>query len=569
MKSLTRFALVLAMVGALFATVIATAGAQQVDLGYLAAVNGASTGPVTVAAGTEKIADGLEYGTDGVGKTLPAGTYDVAFTGGTIDSAVSIEAAVGSAQTVVSGFGVDPDTALAYPIDVVAIDDGMAKVTFWNATGATVLVAFGTEAPVEVQPGEGLPTAIVPANTPMTIDVDGIAREIATPPDSYTDVFAVSDTQEAMIAASVVKSMTELIAQIAPGPPGDVAVPDVVGLRQADADSAIKDAGLAPEITEAPDDVVPSGDVVSQDPDEGTMVAAGTKVNIVVSTGPDAPTTVLVPDVTGEPKADAQAILEGEGFVVTASEQPSVDVEAGLVVSTNPAAGTEVVQGTSVEMTVSSGPSDVVVPDLSGMTVDEATTAVGTAGLTITFLEDSDNPDPEGVVIGQDPVPGTTVEGGSEVVAQLSPDLGVPWVIVILDQNRLMTVTGIGLLPGSTVQLSVVGTDLTESVAVQDDGAWSVKFDLSDVDNDTEFLLVEGTASDTSAYEATFEIPAAGSSTDEPTDEVVEADSGFPLWAWILLGLAIIAIVLLVVRMVTGSSGDSPDSTDAESSDNS
>jgi len=562
MKPLTRFALV-----ALFATVIATAGAQQADLGYLAAINGASTGPVTVTAGTEQIASDLEYGTDGVGRTVPAGTYDVAFAGGTIDSVV--DAAAGSAQTVVSGFGVDPDTALAYPIDVIEIDDGMAKVTFWNATGATVQVTFGTEAPQEVQPGKGLETAIVPADTPVTIDVDGLTRDIATPPDSYTDVFAVNDIQEAKIAVSVVASMTDLIALIAQIAPGDVTVPDVVGLSEADATAAITEAGLAPESTETPHDTVPTDYVVSQDPAAGAMVAADSTVNIVVSTGPDAPSTVPVPDVTGEPEADAQATLEGEGFVVTVSEQPSVDIEAGLVISTNPAAGTEVVQGTSVEMSVSSGPGDVVVPDLSGMTTDEATATAETAGLAITFVEDPDNPDPEGVVISQDPVPGTTVEGGSEVVAQLSPDLGTPWVIVILDQNRLMTVTGIGLLPGSTAQLSVVGTDLTESVAVQDDGTWSVKFDLSDVDNDTEFLLVEGTASDTSAYEATFKIPAAGSSTDQPTDEVVEADSGFPVWIWILLGLAIIAIVLLVIRMVTGDKGGDPDSMDPEGSEKS
>jgi len=185
------------------------------------------------------------------------------------------------------------------------------------------------------------------------------------------------------------------------------------------------------------------------------------------------------------------------------------------------------------------------------MAIDEATAAAETAGLTITFEEDANNPDPDGVVISQNPAAGTTVEGGSEVVAQLSPDLGEPWAIVTLDTNRQMTVTGIGMLPGSTVTLSVVDTDLTESVAVQDDGSWSASFDLSDVENDTEFLNVNGTAADTSDYEATFKIPAAGESTNEPTEEVVE-ESGFPVWAWIVIALAIIAIVLLIIRMVAG-----------------
>jgi beta-lactam-binding protein with PASTA domain len=355
--------------------------------------------------------------------------------------------------------------------------------------------------------------------------------------------------------------MTDLIELLAPTVPGDVIVPDVVGQAEVDATSAITGLGLVSGTTEAPDDTVAAGSVTSQDPTAGTSVAAGSIVNIVVSTGPDAPATVPVPDVTGMPEGDAQKTLEDAEFAVTATQQPSAEVEIGLVISTNPTTGTEVAPGTSVEMIVSSGPGDVVVPDFTGMSIADATAAAEAAGLTITFVEDADNPDTEGVVISQDPAAGTTVEGGSEVVAQLSPDLGAPWSIVTLDENRQMTVTGVGLLPGSTVKLSIAGTELTESVAVQNDGSWSATFDLSNVENDTEFLLVEGTAADTSDYEATFKIPAAGESTEVPTDEVVEEDGGFPVWGWILLGIGLIAIVLLIVRMVTGGSDDTPTET--------
>ncbi len=557
MKSRTRFVLVIAMVGAMLSSFIVAAGAQEADVAYLAAVNGVSTDAVTVTAGSETIAADLAYAAPGVGTTLTAGTYNVAFTDG---SAAAVDAAAGSAQTVVSGYGVDPDTAAAYPIDITPIDAGMAKVTVRNATGAPVLVTIDDGTPSEIQPGEGLDTMVVAADSVMKIDVDGLVTEVTATSDSYTDVFAVNDTQEAKTAISVVASMTDLIAALAPG--GDeVAVPNVVGQTEADATSAITGGGLVAGTSEAADETVPAGSVIAQDPEADTMVAVGSTVNIVVSTGPDAPATVPVPDVAGQPEGDAQKALEDAGFVTTSTQQPSADVEIGLVISTNPAAGTEVASGTSVEMIVSSGPGDVVVPDFAGMTIDEATAAAEAAGLTITFEEDANNPDPDGVVISQEPAAGTTVEGGSEVVAQLSPDLGVPWAIVTLDTNRLMTVTGVGMLPGSTVTLNVVDTDLTESVAVQDDGSWSASFDLSDVDNDTEFLNVTGTAADTSDYEATFKIPAAGESTDEPTEEVVEA-TGFPVWAWIVVALAIIAIILLIIRMVTGSSEeDAPTAT--------
>lgn len=562
MKTLTRLTLVIAMVGAMLSSIVGAAGAQTADTAYLAAVNGASTDPVAVAAGTEAIASDLAYAADGVGTTVPAGTYDVAFTGGTVDSqAAGVDASAGTASTVVSGFGLDANTATAYPIDIAPIDAGMAKITVWNATAAPVMVSVNGDAAVSVEPGAGTGGTAYAAGTSVPVDIDGVIVDVTTPEDSYTDVFAVNDGATAAVAASVVASMTELINTIAPPAAGDVAVPDVVNQTEADANSAITGLGLVAGATEAPDEAVPAGNVVSQDPAAGTMVAAGSTVNIVVSTGPDAPATIPVPDVAGQSAADAQAALEAEGFVVTATEQPSADIEAGLVISTNPGAGTEVAPGTSVEIIVSSGQEDVVVPDFSGMSMQDATAAAEAAGLTITFVEDADNPDPEGVVIDQDPNAGTTVAGGSEVIAQLSPDLGTPWSIVTLDENRQMTVTGVGLLPGSTVTLSIVDTDLTESVAVQDDGTWTAKFDLSDVENDTEFLLVQGTASDTSDYEATFKIPAVGESTEVPTEEVVEDDGGLPVWAWVLLGLGLIAIVLLIVRMVTGGSEDTPAET--------
>jgi beta-lactam-binding protein with PASTA domain len=544
--------LVIAMVGAMLSSIVGAAGASPTD-GYLAAVNGASTDPVAVNAGAVPIADSLAYPDASAGTLVPGGGYEVNFAGGSVVSAVAVAAEAGTAFTVVSGFATNAgdSNGSAYPIDISAVDPGMAKVTIWNATGATVDVTVDGAGATPLNAGAGLPTIIVAAGTPLSVQIDGVSIDVPTNEDSYTDVFAANDTQTPAIATSVVASMTQLRSDL--GLASDVAVPDVVGQTEADATAAITGAGLVPVPSQAPDATIPVGSVVSQDPAAGTMVAASSSVAIVVSTGAS---TVPVPDVVGQPEGDAQATLEGEGFAVTSTEQSSADVEIGLVISTNPTAGTEVALGTTVELVVSSGPGEVVVPDIIGMDADEATAAIEAAGLTISVVEDPDNPDPDGVVIKQDPTAGTTVEGGSEVVAQLSPDLGEPWAIVHLDPNRLMTVAGIGMLPDSTVNLSIVDTDITESVAVQGDGSWNAKFDLSDVENDTEFLLVKGTAADTNDYEATFKIPAAGQSTDAPAEETATEDSGFPVWGWILLGVAVIALVLLIVRMVQGNKSD-------------
>lgn len=557
MRQMIRTAFVLLTTIALLSALGGAVGAQESEpVGQLAVINGASNEPVNVTAGETTIASGLVYAADGVAAILPAGGYDVAFTGGSIDSTVPVEVAAGSAQTVVSGYG-EASSAFSYPVDVSPIDGGMAKVTVWNATGALVLVTIGAEAPIEVPPGQGLPTILVPADTPVAVDIDGVQRDVATPADSYTDVFAVNDLDVPAIAVSIIASMTDLIAAISPPAPGEVPVPDVTGQSAADAQATLEAAGFAVASEDQSSEDVAAGLVIATNPAAGTSVAPGSTVTMIVSTGPEAPATVPVPDVTGQSAADAQATLEAAGFAVTTSEQSSEDVEEGLVIETNPTAGTEVAPGTTVNMTVSTGLGDVVVPEFIGMTVPEATEAAKDAGLTISFVEDPDDPDPDGIVVDQDPEAGAEVPPETEVVAQLSPAVGEAWAIVTVDPDRLMTVTGINFQSGSTTELSVVGTNLSATADVGDDGVWVATFDLSGVQNEAETLLVVGTAADGSVYDATFTIPAAGESTDVPVEE---ESTGFPWWGWLLIIVALAALAVLIWWFVAGrnqsSSGD-------------
>ena len=176
----------------------------------------------------------------------------------------------------------------------------------------------------------------------------------------------------------------------------------MAGLPAADGQAAIEAVGLVAATEEQPSAEIEAGLVIETSPAAGTEVDLGSTVTMIVSTGPS---TIPVPDVVGQAAADAQAALEGEGFVVTTSEEASDDVEEGLVISTNPVAGTEVAPGTTVDMAVSTGPEDVEVPEFIGLTIDEATTLAEEVGLTITFVEDPDDPDPDGIVVDQTPEP--------------------------------------------------------------------------------------------------------------------------------------------------------------------
>ena len=150
-----------------------------------------------------------------------------------------------------------------------------------------------------------------------------------------------------------------------------VAVPGVVGLAQADAEAVIQTAGLVVgTVSEANSTSVPVGDVISQSPVTGTIVVEGSPVDLVVSLGP---AIISVPDVVGLLQADAEAALTAAGLVVgTISTRHSALAEGG-VLSQDPAAGTDVLEGSTVNLLVSLGPvpGDSTPPVVSISSPDE------------------------------------------------------------------------------------------------------------------------------------------------------------------------------------------------------
>ncbi|MEN8114290.1 MAG: PASTA domain-containing protein, partial [Actinomycetota bacterium] len=437
MKRTISAALALGMIAALLTLVAGVAAGQTAQpLGYVTAINGSSTDPVTVTAtaatGETVAVEDLAYPTgvpdvqEVVSGIIPSGDYDVAFSGGTTDAAVATTVADGSGQIIVSGYGDDPDgggtpaTAKVYPVDMTPIDAGMARVTVWNATVADVTVTVG-EFQVVLAPGEGYPTQTVPADTALTITIESAVREINAAADSYTDLFAVSDGTTPSIAVATIPSMTELLAALAA--PEPVTVPDVVGQTEADANAAIAGAGLAPVTVEAPDDTVPAGSVISQDPAGGTLAEPGAEVTITVSTGP---ATVAVPDVVGQTEADANTAVAGAGLTAVKTEAPDDSVPAGSVAAQSPAAGTLVDPGTDVTIAVSTGPAMIPVPDVVGQTETDANAAIAGAGLAPARVAAADDTVPEGNVIAQSPTAGTLIDPGATVTITVSTGPDVP-----------------------------------------------------------------------------------------------------------------------------------------------
>ena len=135
---------------------------------------------------------------------------------------------------------------------------------------------------------------------------------------------------------------------------GEVKVPDVVSRTQSAAESLLRSSDLIPEVLSEASDLVPAGEVIRQSPAAGVTVAKRTVVQITVSTGA---AKVAVPGgLVGQSATAVSNELGQLGFRVEQQNQSSSTVAAGLVISTNPGAGTELTKGATVTIVVSTGP---------------------------------------------------------------------------------------------------------------------------------------------------------------------------------------------------------------------
>jgi len=163
-------------------------------------------------------------------------------------------------------------------------------------------------------------------------------------------------------------------------------VPDVSGLSVAQAEARLRAAGLAPVEGEAVfSHTVPGGFVVTTRPPTGTRIRTRSRVVVISSKGPH---LVGVPDVRGQPEADAKQALQDDGFTVNVARDFSDSVSKGSVISQNPDPGTRYEMGQAVTITVSRGPEQVQIPDLSGQRADVATGTLQSLGLQVTTAKD-------------------------------------------------------------------------------------------------------------------------------------------------------------------------------------
>jgi serine/threonine-protein kinase len=190
-----------------------------------------------------------------------------------------------------------------------------------------------------------------------------------------------------------------------------VVVPDVTGLPELEAFKTLKEFGLDPQpgTPEFSKDVE-QGTVIKQDPVAGDELPKGSAVTYVVSKGTQ---MAQVPSVVGKTEAEAVAALKAAGLKVAKKTGYSDTVAKGKVMAQTPDGGVSIATGGTVTITVVDGTLTVQVPDLHGLTEDQAKAQLATLG-----LKASVTPSPGatlGQVVDQSPLPGQDVKRGDTV----------------------------------------------------------------------------------------------------------------------------------------------------------
>ena len=183
---------------------------------------------------------------------------------------------------------------------------------------------------------------------------------------------------------------------------------------------------------------------------------------------------ISVPNVVGKPVEVAETTLKKLDLKVSVDEIASDDVPAGQVISQTPAAGTNVKARRIIHLTVSKGGSAMLIPDLKGLTLEQAKERLDKMGLTLGAVENGNDPDkPSDVIISQSPESGAKATKGTRVniVINMKQKVHVPNVVGMSLSDARNTLLSMKLSVGTITASDGVSADDSSAVILSQDPA--------------------------------------------------------------------------------------------------
>lgn len=171
---------------------------------------------------------------------------------------------------------------------------------------------------------------------------------------------------------------------------------------------------------------------------------------------------IAVPNVVGRPVEVAQELLKKDNLRVSVDEIPSDDVPVGQVISQTPPAGTKVKEQRIIHLTVSKGGTVILVPDLKGLTLDQARERLEKMNLSVGAIENGSDPSmPPNVIISQSPSPSSKVDKNTLVNIVINTQV----------QEKVPDLTGMSL---QDAQKALISAHLTVGNVSASDGRTKV-----------------------------------------------------------------------------------------------
>jgi eukaryotic-like serine/threonine-protein kinase len=195
----------------------------------------------------------------------------------------------------------------------------------------------------------------------------------------------------------------------------ELRMPEITGRTRTEAESTLKEMGISViEIQNVPvDDEEEVNRILSQQPAAGRLISPGMTVKLEVGVEQK---KAAVPSVVGDKQEDAERKLRDAGFQVAVTSEGSSEVPEGRIIRQSPLANQVALEGSTVTIWVSTGPSAVEVPDVRNELEEDAKDILTDAGLNYTVIyQDTADPTRQGRVLDQVPLPGAMVDTGYNV----------------------------------------------------------------------------------------------------------------------------------------------------------
>ena len=204
----------------------------------------------------------------------------------------------------------------------------------------------------------------------------------------------------------------------------EVEVPDLASRNDKQAFQQLQEVGLrldTEHIEKKPSANVPEGYIIEQDPLAHSRVKLNRLVRVTLSAGNE---TFPVPDITGKPLEEAQAILKNAGFRRGNAAEVHSDryPNSHTVIAQTPPPGIMHQRGGTVHLLLSLGarPKELLMPDLRGMPIDEVSDELRSHGLGINKNYKPHPKIPRGSIISHEPGAGAVIQVGQIVTLELS-----------------------------------------------------------------------------------------------------------------------------------------------------